>query len=170
MKKSNTDEFVAYHEAGHTVAAWCLRLRVRRATIVSDEDLGGHVEIEREKPSTCAAIARGERWHPSRLRAERRVMFLQAGEVAQLRYNLRSVSHYHYLLDLHDCIDLLTRYAIHDVNPDTKPHYDLLYKWTGSLIEQHWHLVEAVAKALLERRELSGTQVRAVIDAANQHP
>jgi hypothetical protein len=41
-------------------------------------------------------------------------------------------------------------------------------RWTIHLIEQNLHLVEAVAKALLEHRELSGTEVRAVIDTANQ--
>jgi hypothetical protein len=169
MKNSDKDAFVAHHEAGHAVAAWCLKIRARRATINPDENFGGHVKIEREKPSTYAAIGRGDRWHPSRLRAEKLVMFAQAGEVAQLRYDFHSVSHYHYLMDLHDSIDILTRYAIHDVNPDTKPHYGLLYKWTESLIEQHWHLVEAVARALLEHRELSGAQIRAVIDAANKN-
>ena len=77
----------AYHEAGHAVAACRLGVRVRFATIVPDGDLGGQVKIGREKPSTWAAVSRGERWHPSRRRAERLVMFMQAGEVAQLRYN-----------------------------------------------------------------------------------
>lgn len=95
-------------------------------------------------------------------------MCLQAGEVAQLRYDIKSVSHYHYLLDLHSSLELLTRYAIHYTNPDAKTHYALLYKWTESLIEQHWHLVEAVAKGLLEHRELSGAQVRDAIDAAEK--
>jgi hypothetical protein len=168
MKKSNGDAFVAYHEAGHAVAAWCLKIRVRRATIVPDEDLGGQVKIERDKPSTLKAINQGDRWHPSRLRAERMVMVLQAGEVAQLHYDFHSVSHYHYLMDLYDSISLLTRYAMHDLKPDTKLHYDLLYKWTESLIEQHWYLVEAVANILLERRKLSGTELLKVISDANK--
>ena len=48
------------------------------------------------------------------------------------------------------------------------PHYLLLRKWTIYLLEQNWYLVEAVAKALLEDRELSGPQVLDVIRAANQ--
>ena len=164
----STDAATAYHEAGHVIAAWCLKIKMRRATIVSHGDLGGLVTIERDKPSTLAAIGRGDRWHSSRLRAERLVMCLQAGEVAHLRYDFNSVSHYHYLLDLENCLQLLTKYAIHNVKPDARPHYDLLYKWTESLIEQHWHLVEAVANALLEHKVLSGAQVRAVIDAANK--
>lgn len=168
MKNSNRDVFVAYHEAGHAVAGWCLGVKVIWATIDADEDLPAHVKIEREKPSTCHAIDRGERWHPSRFRAEKRVMVLQAGEVAQLRYNPRSVRLYHCMLDLYGCITPLVNYALHNEKPDTKLHYGLLYKWTESLIAQHWHLVEAVAKALLKHRKLSGTKIREVIRAADQ--
>ena len=168
MDNGDADAFVAYHEAGHVVAAWCLKIRVRRVTIVSDGVLGGLVTNERDKPSTLAAIGTGDRWHSSRLRAERLVMYSQAGEVAQLRFDLHSVSLHHSQLDLENSLTILARYAIHDVKPDMRLHYDLLYKWTESLIEQQWHLVGAVAKALLEHRKLSGTQVRAVIEAANQ--
>jgi hypothetical protein len=75
----------------------------------------------------------------------------------------RTLSPRHCLLDLHDCIAILARYAIHDVTPDTIPYYDLLYQWTASLVEQHWRLVEVVAQALLERSKLSGAQIREVI-------
>ena len=47
-------------------------------------------------------------------------------------------------------------------------HCKVLHRWTVSIIEQHCHLVEAVAKALLERRQLSGPQLLDVIRVAYQ--
>jgi hypothetical protein len=122
---------------------------------------------EREKPSTAFAIERGDVWHSSRFRAEKRVMRLLAGEVAQRRYNPRSVRWRHAESDRNQSLDILFKYSPYEDALDVNHHYEMLREWTVSLIEQHWHLVEAVAKALLEHRELSGTQVRAVIQAAS---
>ncbi len=169
MKNSNTDAATAYHEAGHAVVSWYLKVRVSRATIVRDNDSAGHVMVEPEEPSTCDAICRGDPWDPSRLRAEKRVMVLQAGEVAQRRYNPRSVRRHHSGDDYEKCVNILRIYSPDEEKLDVMPHYLLLRKWTIYLIEQHWHLVEAFAKALLKCRELSGTQVRDVINAANQN-
>jgi hypothetical protein len=168
MKNSNKDAATAYHEAGHAVVAWCLDVEVGSATIVPDNDSAGHVNIEPEEPSTCAAICRGDPWDPSRLRAEKLVMRLQAGEVAQRRYNSYSVRRAHSKDDFKKCVGILRIYAPDEKKLDVMPHYLMLRKWTIHLIEQHWHLVEAVAKALLERRELSGTQILDVILAANR--
>jgi hypothetical protein len=168
MKNSNKDAATAYHEAGHAVVAWCLDLDLGSATIVPDGDSAGHVMIEPEEPSTCAAAVQGGPWHPYRLLLEKRVMVLQAGEVAQRRSNPRSVRRGHSQDDFKRCVDILRIYAPDEEKRDVGSHYRLLCNWTAHLIEQHWHLVEAVAKALLERRELSGPQIRAVIHTANQ--
>jgi hypothetical protein len=161
------DAFVAYHEAGHAVMHGCLRLRVPGATIVPDGDSAGHVKGTRQRPSAWIAVDRGNRWHRSRFLAEKQVMILQAGEAAQRRYNPRSVRRRHYENDLFKCVALLRKYAPQE-KPDARHHCLLLYQWAVSLIEQHWHLIEAVARALLARRELSGSQVRAVIHTANK--
>ncbi len=168
MKNSSVDAATAYHEAGHAVVSWCLGFSVDRATIVPDNDSSGHVMIEPEKPSTCTDAVRGGLWHPSRLLLEKRVMLVQAGEVAQRRYNPRSVRRGHFRNDRRKCVDILRIYAPDEEKLDVMPHYRLLRNWTIYLIEEHWHLVEAVAKALLECRELSGTQVLDVIRSANQ--
>jgi hypothetical protein len=162
-------EATAYHEAGHAVVKACLGLGYSGISIVPDNDSWGRVESggKREKPSTWAAVDRGERWHPSRFLAEKWVMVLQAGDVAQRHYDPPSMGPYSSRSDFVRCNALLLNYRPGKENPDTELHYDLLQGWTEDLIEQHWHSVEAVAKALLERRELSGRQVRAVIDAAN---
>jgi hypothetical protein len=159
----------AYHEAGHAVVKACLGLGYSGLSIVPDNDSWGRVESSKpEKPSTCAAIDRGDRWHPSRLRAEKLVMVLQAGDVAQWRYDPTSVRLSYSRSDYEKCNALLLNYDPDKKNPDADLHYYLLQEWTESLIEQHWHLVEAVAKDLLDRDKLSGPQLRDVIRAANQ--
>jgi hypothetical protein len=159
----------AYHEAGHAVVAACLGLGYSGISIVPDNDSWGRVTSGKtEKPSTCAAIDRGDRWHPSRLRAEKWVTVFQAGDAAQRHYDPFSVGLSYSRSDYERCIALLLRYAPDNEEPDAELHYDLLQEWTESLIEQHWHVVEAVGKALLEHRELTGGQVRAVIHAAKQ--
>jgi ATP-dependent Zn protease len=168
MKNSNRDASTAYHEAGHAVVSWCLGVRVLRASIIPDDNSTGHVKNEQEEPNTCDAIARGDRWDPSRLIAEKRVMILQAGEVAKRRYNSYSVRRGHFHDDRKKCSVLLRQYAPDEEKRDIEPHYLLLRNWTAHLIEQHWHLVEAVAKALLKHRVLSGTEFLDVISSANQ--
>ena len=159
----------AYHEAGHAVVKACLGLGYSGISIVPDNDSWGRVESSKpEKPSTYAAVDRRDRWHRSRFRAEKWVMVIQAGDMAQRRYDPTSVGISYSRSDFVKCNVLLLNYDPDKKNPDAEFHYDLLQKWTESLIEQHWHLVEAVAKALLEHRELTGSQVRAVIHAANK--
>jgi hypothetical protein len=163
------EESTAYHEAGHVVVKSCLGLGYSGISIIPDNDSWGRVESSKpEKPSTYAAIERGDRWHHSRFRAEKWVMVLQAGDVARRQHDFPSVGPYYSQSDLEKCNALLRNYHPDKENPDPDLHYDLLHEWTVSLIEQNWHSVEAVAKSLLEHRELSGTEVRAVIDTANQ--
>ena len=167
MKNSKRDAATAYHEAGHAVVASCLGRRVQGATVVPNDESVGHIKIESEKPSTVAAIVQGDRWRPSRLQAEKRVMVLQAGGVAQRWYNSYSVRRWHSQNDVNKCVDILRAYAPDEKKQDVMPHYRLLHNWTTHLIMQHWHEVEAVAKALLEHRKLSGTQICDVIRTAN---
>jgi len=170
MKNSKWDATRAYHEAGHVVAAWCLELEVDSATIIPDGELAGQVKIKPEDPSTDDAIAQGDRWDPARLRAEKLVMFGQAGEVAQWLYNSYSVRRRHSQDDREKYIGLLRNYAPDEKKLDVRPHNQLLCNWTAHLITQHWHLVEAVANALHERRKLSGAQILDVIRTASQEP
>jgi hypothetical protein len=165
----STDAATAYHEAGHVVMDWCLGLGVRGVSIVRDGDSAGHVQGKRINPRTGRAIDQGYRWHPSRFVAEKHAMSLLAGEAAQRRYSPLSVRRRHSEDDLAKCDALLGKYDPDREKPEAKFHCLLLRKWTVSVIEQHWHLVEAVAGALLNHRELSGAQIRAVIDAANKN-
>jgi ATP-dependent Zn protease len=163
MKTSKRDASTAYHEAGHAVAAWHLGFKVLDASIIRDDESLGHVAIEPEEPSTCDAIARGDRWDTSRFIAEKRAMILQAGDVAQRLYNSKPVRRGHSQDDLKKCVALLRQYAPDERKLDISAHSQLLHTWTAHLIEQNWHLVEAVANALLDCPTLSGTRINEII-------
>lgn len=163
------EEATAYHEAGHAVVKSCLGLGYSGISIIPDNDSWGRVESSKpENPSTWAAIARGDRWHRSRFHAEKWVMVLQAGEVAQQKHDFPSVDFYYSRSDFVKCKDLLLSYHPDKENPDAEFYFDLLQEWTEDLIEKNWHSIQALAKALVERREMSDTEVRAVIRAANK--
>ena len=163
MKTSKRDASTAYHEAGHAVAAWHLGFKVLDASIIRDDESLGHVAIEPEEPSTCDAIARGDRWDTSRFIAEKRAMILQAGDLAQRLYNSKPVRRSHCQDDLKKCRDLLRVFAPDVEKRDVEPYCLLMRNWTAHLIEQNWHLVEAVANALLDCPTLSGTRINEII-------
>lgn len=96
------------HEAGHAVVAWRVGIALRRngVTIVPEQAAGiagccFHVVTVRKD----IEVDRSDR---NRLRVERRVQVLLAGEIAQRRYNPRSVRTYHARSDLHSAVDLLS--------------------------------------------------------------
>ncbi len=156
----------AYHEAGHAVVAWWLGVGIRRATIIPDksDNSRGHVLNHSLRPSTYEGIELADPFDTSRLRAEKRVMVSMAGEMAQRRFNPHSVRFYHASSDREYIIGVLERYAIwRDGIRDTRPHHKLLQGWTEMILSRLWYVVETVANALLERRTLSGKDLRAVM-------
>lgn len=161
----------AYHEAGHAVAAWCLGVGQRYATIVENEFSAGHVMLDPEQVITfqrSVDICQGNRWDSSRLEAEKWVMVCQAGEVAHRRHIFPGpVRRDRFQSDRSAGFQILHRYAPNEEKRDIVAHYRLLCTWTVSLIEQNWQLVEAVAKALLERRTLSYAQILHVVRGAD---
>jgi ATP-dependent Zn protease len=155
----------AYHEAGHAVCAWRLRMKIRKATVISNEYSAGRVQIGKMSKASLSDIELGTRFSTGRIQAEKQVMVAMAGAVAQRKFAPRSWRSYHDSADHEIISDLLERYAGFDDDGvlDARQHYKLLRQWTEQLIRNDWKLVEAVAEALMERGTLSGDQVRQVI-------
>jgi hypothetical protein len=171
QQSTNKDprEVTAYHEAGHAVAAACLGLKVKYVTIVPNESSTGHTMLEPEDPDIEAAIRSGDRWHPARFRAEKRVMVLLAGETARTRFDSRSVRSSPSRTDRRMVLDLLRAYApAPQLKRELKPHIKLLLAWTFHLIWDNWNVVEAVANALLERLTLHQSQIDEVIQGVGE--
>lgn len=179
MKKTHR-EAVAYHEAGHAVVAFWLWLRPRHASIIPKEGSEGHVLERMLGKRTRLQIEFADRFHTSRLQAEKRVMVAMAGVLAQRRFNPRSVRRYHGQSDREAVVEFLSQYApwrtgklsVRGPNgkkvtvrqwQDMSSHEKLLSDWTKDLLDLRWYSVEAVAKALLEKKQLSYEDIRVTI-------
>ena len=150
------DERTAYHEAGHAVAAFFEQLRVRTATIKPDKVKGslGHVS-HYPKPS----------FHPdfeTDARTERRVLAgvltYLAGPAAERRATGRATGSHD---DYRNAMDMASRLC------GSNESVGALLRWmwvqARDLVTVHWSFIEAVARALLARRRLSGQEVREII-------
>ena len=78
---------MAYHEAGHVVAAYLHRLPIRYAAIVPSKTALGHVLHQKLSHEIDLAIDVSDR---ARLRAERKLLSLLAGPAAEIRFRKRS--------------------------------------------------------------------------------
>ena len=150
---------IAYHESGHAVACVILGVRVKKATIIPvDANILGRV--------THASIYGGARpdiefSDPVRLRVERDILIAFAGDAAERRFHKRrrfgGWSDY----------DRATNAAS---NVCSSPNAtEAFLRWleiaAADLVDLNWPAIDAVAKALVERKTLTGGQVRTAMFA-----
>lgn len=149
-RNDRRDLVTAHHEAGHAVAAIVLGVPVRHATIIPDEPDAqgrtlGHVRFRS-----------GDADLPSL--GHRLLIVTLAGPAAQRRFAPRSpiranavCDFHHARLDSETCSSSpaaarsLHRWAQHEAR---------------ALVAREWLVVEHVAAALIERRTLSGDEIR----------
>ena len=105
MKRTKKVESIAYHEAGHAVAAWKRRIRIKQLSILSDGDSAGrmthHNYFSGVHPEydTSPRIQR---------RLENMALVCFAGPAAQRRFNPRGYRHVHADGDFQQAVTLLT--------------------------------------------------------------
>jgi hypothetical protein len=159
-------EATAYHEAGHFVMAYLLRLwgwgqpQVRRVTIPRNGEVKGLCRSYRT-PSFRPDVDESPR---TELRLQGEIMAFFAGTTAESRYRgcrtARGAGH-----DRTIIADLVSRIA---AGPDEER---ACLRWlslrTERLVAAHWPTVELVAQALLARGTLTGKQLVAVIREAD---
>jgi ATP-dependent Zn protease len=155
MKQSVRErDAIAYHEAGHAVACIKLRVRVRKATIIPvDADVLGHVSHANVYGGVRLDIETSDR---ARLRAERDILIALAGDAAERKFCKRrrfgGGADYERAVDaaLHLCSSAKA----------TEAFVNWLAVAAADLVESQWAAIERVAKALIERKTLTGAQVR----------
>ena len=141
-RRASRDRAIAYHEAGHAVAAFALDIPVLYATIVPDGENEGHVQFADQEVSVqdVATVA-------------------LAGPAAQEHGQRRKGPNASdYLTDVMNALACLR-----EVLPEGEAT-----RW-GRYLEQrakdivtseaYWPAVEAVAKELVQHRKLTGKQV-----------
>lgn len=150
----------AYHEAGHAVVAYILRVRLKEATIIPNEDYLGMVKH-----------GRGQNIQPeweinrkTRDELERRTMVLLGGNVAEnLLTDKRSMAGSYD--DYHQVVDLLSYLA--DPEETSKYIEWLWYRTKSNLGVDYWWLAtQRLAEELLEHQYLRGKRIREVIRLA----
>ena len=155
---------VAYHEAGHVVAAFLTGAAIESVDIISD---GDNLGTMRSRPLP--------RWFQpdidvdskTRHLIEREVIVCFAGQEAERRYSGRVVpgrASQHYQQDYQTAVNVADYAAGGD---ETGPFCEWLrVRAKGLVTRVHWPLVEAVASELVKHRQLTARQIREVIRAA----
>jgi ATP-dependent Zn protease len=143
----------AYHEAGHAVVAYHLEAEVRHVTIVPDHFSRGYFVSGN---LFCAPGCGSDRAN-----LERAIKICLAGPLAQQRFRRRSYCRRIGRQD-YDCATGLARYLAGSAGEREFLRYQ--ERRTKSLVDHYWSDIERIARALLERDELSGTEVKNIIE------
>jgi hypothetical protein len=157
----------AYHEAGHAVAAVALNVAIGKkgVSILSDQDSVGRLYTHKHVSGDPQSLLTGR----MRLRLEETTIVSLAGEIAQRKYRPSSVYRHHAGSDRDRNFDRLSCMV---GNPR-----ELVAYWRWLLIRAEnlvnspprWAQIEAVAKALVERKTLSASEVRQIcVDALHR--
>ncbi len=154
----------AYHEAGHAVADWRHGFKVKRATVVPKNDALGSVSSVsrlhfRTLEYTNPSGARIGRYHEM-------IVSLLAGRAAQRRFKPQSIRSCQASSDLRGVMEILTR--LHGYDDEQKHAFRYLEARARKLVShpQNWRMIQDVAKALIERRTMTGDEVVATLRAS----
>jgi ATP-dependent Zn protease len=152
----------AYHEAGHAFVAWREGLRVKRATIRPTADYFGQVhhasglsakQVEELDVSIVSPRVREA--------LEKRIRISFAGWLAEHRHD-RTADEAHSMSDYGHALDLMMRLA--GSQREINLYSALLKYQTKEMLRVGWPHVRAIAVALLERKTLTGQEIRQVIN------
>lgn len=157
-------EQTAYHEAGHAVAAYVLRRRFSKVTIVEHEDSVGSMTLP---PSYWSGFNPDvDQSRGSRARIEKEIMVLLAGEIAVDIHTGREdwgevVT---YLgSDLHTASDLADYVTTSSDESEAFLNW-LIIRTRNMLSLPHWSdAVNALAAALIEHGEIGYRKARQII-------
>lgn len=170
---TNQDNCVAYHEAGHLIAAHRLGLPFsgkQAISIIEAEDYRG-VFIHKNILQPDEVYTNPDR---ARLKMERLVVSKLAGIEAQRSFDPNSVDcgdglpggHWDGVSDYHDAIGLIDHFV--GSNEELEAYLNLLRIRARNLVASNWPYIEAIAERLLEKKTLSAADARQVISAVIQ--
>lgn len=154
-------EATAYHEAGHAVAAWAYKLPVRRISIRPEGDAKG-VAVHRNPLAGIRLDIDGS--DRARLRAEKAILICLAGPAAQRRFSPRSFRKHHAASDIDMASELALRLSAS--GEEASAYLAWLQARAGNLVSARWPIISALARLLLEHKELGAEGVPLAIQAA----
>ncbi len=152
--------FVAYHEAGHAVAAWHFKYPITEASIVPGGTFGGVVTYD--SPITAMNLDFDDA--PEVEEAIRNDIVLSyAGRAAQQLFCPPSWKNYQGYNDVQFATEIASYLTVPELQETL--HIELLEE-ARELVVKYRMAVEAVAIALLGHKELSGDEVERLIEDA----
>jgi hypothetical protein len=172
---------LAYHEAGHAVMAWVCGVRVEKVTIVRDSWSLGRVVPERlslsrtdswdwEDWETFMYKDREPKGTPSLKEVERNldamIMFSLAGGIAARRYDPRGQD---YARGDREDTRRIVRSYVTVSEEHGEAYVGRLTARAAAILEEHWHLVKALAEKLVRKRTLDGDEAAKFLESVAQH-
>lgn len=158
---SHRELSTAIHEAGHAVVAFFLRVRIKYVTIMPDKKRGtlGHV---RQHPVRFARQGVFDDSLRGVDRAERYILVLFAGQIAQRKHAPRSRWRDGGSTDREKAMELFWRICSNDERA-RKLYLRLLWRKAECYVDAHWSAIQAVARELIARTTLTAEQSADVI-------
>ena len=162
MKITKALQSTAHHEAGHAVAANTCSIATRKLSIIPKDGSHGRFTpgpyiIGIKKLEFCEVTPRVQRT------LENRALISLAGPAAERRFNPKGYRRIYGKGDYDHACMMLERASHSD--SELKTYFRLIEIRAEKLVENplQWLQIQGVAKALLERGELSGKMVKEVI-------
>jgi hypothetical protein len=174
----NAPLYIATHEAAHAVAAVLLGLRLRSVDIKT-------LPLDRDHVSAgftdTGEIVRSEIAGKGEAAVKAELITSLVGPLAELRVNPRFYDYKHVASFDFQKANELARLAVVDptqtdeegyalaeererTEPLARALYDSAFTAAAKLVEAHYPIISKVAQLLMARRELSGEEVRAVVE------
>lgn len=157
IRRTKALESTAYHEAGHAAAVHKHQIRTKVLSIVPDETSTGRIE---HHPYFGAIDLEYDLSPRVQRRIENMAFVCLAGPAAQRRFNRKGVRHYHGEDDRRLAIYLLERLV--GSSEELEAYLNLIQIRVRNFVGNHvnWFFIDRVAQALIERRTLTGAEVR----------
>jgi ATP-dependent Zn protease len=146
----------AYHEAGHAVACLVYSIAVREVSIVPTAHSAGTVKTER---LTEEVLKGGDE-----VELRNRAITLFAGEKAEERFCAETEQEFNYFCNASDIlwlIDILKKFHPENKEERLRVRFELADN-ACDLVSERWEQIQAVARALLKHKTLSGEDVRRI--------
>jgi hypothetical protein len=154
MKKKELAR-IAYHEAGHAVMHLINKKRFKKiTTIPNDKHLGAVMDYGVND------------WAPS-YNPDKEVMIYFAGEIAENKYSGKKRIKYHGCAGTALDIGL----SIYGEGETCNAYLTYLFYHTKDYVDSYWSAIDALAKKLIEKREIGYFEAREIVFCAikNEH-
>jgi hypothetical protein len=151
-------EAIAYHEAGHVIAACRSGVKIRRAAILPAQNFHRFVDHESPLRGVRLGIDGSVR---AKVKAEKAILILLAGPAAQRRFRVKSWRSHHGRGDFDSARDLALR--LYGSGELAVAYLKWMHAQAQALVAMDWRFVRAVARRLLKEDMLQYRDIQEIM-------